>query len=287
VRAFFNNCLGSYSARVILVPRPVRSAGTVIAAVLVFVAIATTSVAFRQRADRRARDDHARAADSALVALAAEAQRQMDQLTDTERTSLEASDTRAPVRDDDRIRFTLEARLEGTYLAELFVRRDGWNYRWQSRPGDPMRIWVQSSVLPGFNRDYIGLVHDAFAAWSDAGVPMLFTFIPDSTRAEIRVTWVDRFAERVTGRTHWSHDQHGWIMSGTIELALHQFDGRPLGSDAVRAIARHEVGHLLGLDHVRDTTHVMAPQVWVTELSEADRRTVRLVYELPPGRIAP
>jgi predicted Zn-dependent protease len=57
--------------------------------------------------------------------------------------------------------------------------------------------------------------------------------------------------------------------------------------DGVRAIALHEVGHLVGLDHPTDQTSVMAAQVLVTQINEADRRTARLIYDLPPGRLLP
>ena len=53
----------------------------------------------------------------------------------------------------------------------------------------------------------------------------------------------------------------------------------------MRAIALHEIGHLLGLDHTGDQTNVMAARVRVRELSIADRATARLLYTLPPGGV--
>lgn len=193
----------------------------------------------------------------------------------------------APARDPAHIAFTLDARAGSTYLGELLDARDGWNYRWPDRRADPMRVWVQTAASPAWDAAFPELVRDGFSAWGDLGLPFLFTFTLDSARAEVHVTWVDRFAERMTGRTLWQHDQHGWIVGGTIQLALRLPDGRAVTRDGVRAIARHEVGHLLGLDHPRDASSVMAAQVFVTELNEADRRTARLVYDLPPGRIRP
>lgn len=193
----------------------------------------------------------------------------------------------APERDSAQIAFTLNARAGSTYLGELLDDREGWNYRWPDRRVDPMRVWVQTAANPSWDAAFPDLVRDGFSAWSDLGLPLLFTFTLDSARAEVLVTWVDRFPERMTGRTLWRHDQHGWIVGGTIELALHLPDGRPVTRDGIRAIARHEVGHLIGLDHPRDSTSVMAAQVFVTELNEADRRTARLVYDLPPGRMRP
>lgn len=191
----------------------------------------------------------------------------------------------APERDSARIRFTLDARGNTTYLPELLVLRDGWNYRWPDRRADPMRIWVQTPSDTAFDPDWIELVQESFNAWDGLGLPLLFTFVPDSARAEIVVTWVQRFEERMTGRTLWRNDQHGWITGGTIVLARELPDGRAVNREGIRAVARHEVGHLLGLDHTSDSTSIMSAQVFVTGLAEVDRRTARLVYDLPPGRI--
>ena len=53
----------------------------------------------------------------------------------------------------------------------------------------------------------------------------------------------------------------------------------------MHAMALHEVGHLLGLDHTADETSIMTPKVRVRDLSNADRATIRLLYTLPAGSI--
>lgn len=191
----------------------------------------------------------------------------------------------APGRDPARIAHILGSRSAGTYLGELLAARDSLNYRWPDRRTEPMRVWVQVSGLDGFDAGYPQLVREAFSTWQAAGVPIYFSFGLDSARAEIRVTWIDRFDERMTGRTRWVHDRGQWIIGGSIELALHQPDGSPLDRDAVRAITLHEVGHLIGLDHTASEANVMSARVRVTELSEADRATARLIYALPPGSL--
>jgi hypothetical protein len=252
---------------------------------LLALAILAGGAQFARRA-RMARTPSSVSADSPTPDdVAAALERALDSLDAGLLQVQEISASPAPERDEARVRFLLDARSEGSYFLELLDSRKGWNYRWPDRPGNPMRIWVQDSPLALFDRAYIAMVRDALSAWSDVGLPILFAFTPDSAAAEVLVTWVERFDERATGRTQWVTDQHGWIVRGNIELALRQPEGTPLDANGIRAIARHEFGHLLGLDHTRDTTNVMSAQVWVTELSEADRRTIRLVYDLPPGRL--
>ncbi len=202
-------------------------------------------------------------------------------------SELDSSAIAAPERDAIAIATALETRLDGTYLAELLEMRDGWNYRWPDRRLEPMRVWIQPSQLEGYQPDFARAVESSFNDWALIGLPFLFTFVRDSARAEVHVTWVSRFEARMTGRTLWRHDQHGWITGGSLELALKLPDGRPVVMDGVRAIALHEVGHLVGLDHPSDQTSVMAAQVFVTQMNEADRRTARLIYDLPPGRLRP
>lgn len=200
---------------------------------------------------------------------------------------LRPSTLAAPERDAARIAWLLQSRTEGTYFPELLAKHDSMNFRWPDRRHAPMRVWVQElgPGVAGYDATYPQLVRDAFSAWSAAGVPIHFTFVTDSVRGDIHVTWIDRFDGLMTGRTRWAHDQHRWIVGGNILMALHMPDGRVLHANAVRAIALHEVGHLIGLDHTADTTNIMAARVLVPELSEADRSTARLVYSLPPGSL--
>jgi hypothetical protein len=128
-------------------------------------------------------------------------------------------------------------------------------------------------------------VHEAFRAWEALDIPVRFTFVADSAAADVHVGWVERFREPISGKTVWARNDSWWIVGGDITIALRHSRGTPLDASAVRAIALHEVGHLLGLDHTADSTNIMAPRVRVRELSAADRATMRLLYELPAGRV--
>ena len=191
----------------------------------------------------------------------------------------------APVRDANEIRLALEAYAAGTYIGEMFAERDSMNYRWPERVNAPLAVWVQTATLDPEGADWPRLVHESFHPWIETGIPVSFLPTEASARADVRVTWVERYESRTTGRTRWVRDQHGWITAASIELARTQPDGRPLDDAIVGAIARHEVGHLLGLTHTADETNIMSARVRGRELREADRATVRLVYKLPPGSV--
>lgn len=174
----------------------------------------------------------------------------------------------------------------GTYIGEILRVRDSAVVRWPERVERPLTVWVATAAgRPDWHPAYLARVADAFAEWTRTGVPVRFRFVQDSSTAEVHVGWTDRFREPISGRTVWSRDEHWWMTDANITLALHHSDGTALDEDQVRAIALHEIGHLLGLDHTSDPMSVMAARVRVRELSNADQATVRLVYALPAGHL--
>jgi hypothetical protein len=171
-------------------------------------------------------------------------------------------------------------------MAELLVERDSALTRWPDRRVKPLRVWVQPrSKAADFDTAYVPIVRDAFGIWSATGIPVRFTYVLDSARADVHVTWIDRFNESISGKTLWAHDDDGWIVEANIVLALHHRSGEPLDSAAVRAISLHEVGHLIGLDHTNDTLAIMTPKVRVKQLATQDVATARLLYSVPPGSL--
>ena len=184
------------------------------------------------------------------------------------------------------VRQQLADAASGTYIGELLARRDSALTRWPDRPDRPLAVFVANGAgLADWRPEYVGQVAAAFAAWSRAGVPLQFRLVTDSARADVHVAWIDHFRESISGRTVWSRDERWWMLDATVTLALHHSDGAPLDDDQVRAIALHEVGHLIGLDHTADSLNVMAPRVRVRDLSPADQATARLLYAVPAGRV--
>ncbi len=200
--------------------------------------------------------------------------------------AVEAMAPMMAARNVSEIRETIRQRAEGTYLPEILLQRDSALARWPERISQPLRVWVADGQrLEDWRPAYQERVREAFAEWQELGIPVHFTYVVDSADADIRVHWTDQFAEPISGKTLWARDRSWWIVNATITLALHHNGGEPLDSRAIKAIALHEVGHLLGLDHTRDTGNIMTARVRVRDLSEADRATIRLLYTIPPGSI--
>lgn len=187
---------------------------------------------------------------------------------------------------NDDVRRRIEMGANDTYIHDVIASHDFALARWPDRHGNPLRVWVQPTAkFVGFNAAAVPVVRQAFVEWSDLGIPVPFTFVIDSSLADVRVTWVEKFNESISGKTLWAHDDGWWIIDANIQLAVRHHSGEVLDTTSVRAIAMHEVGHLLGLDHTTDTTSIMAPKVRVRDLSAADRATAQLLYRLPAGRI--
>jgi hypothetical protein len=192
----------------------------------------------------------------------------------------------APERDLAAIQATIARSANGTYIGDLLAARDSNIARWIARPAEPVRVWIdERPALEGFDGTFPSQVRRAFADWGNAGVPLTFTFVSDSATAEVNVTWRDRFDAQISGRTRWERDVNWWILAGDIELAVRTPGDRAVTSAQMYAIALHEVGHLLGLDHTRDTLAIMASRVRVYDLTPADIATMRLIYTVPPGSV--
>lgn len=180
----------------------------------------------------------------------------------------------------------IRASGSSTYLGEMIAESgDSMLRRWENRQNNPIRVWFAPTFAANFKPLFLDAIRAAFGQWTSVGVPVRFDFSGDSTNAEVTVKWRIQFEIERTGQTDVTWDQNGQIQSAVITLATFDPKGRPMESDDIRVVATHEVGHLLGLDHSRDSTDIMFPTAKVRDLSDRDARTVMLLYQLTPGSL--
>jgi len=181
------------------------------------------------------------------------------------------------------------AETPGTYMTDMIADLGGRLVRWSDRRQEGLRVWVQTAtIVPDWEPGYAQMARDAFDDWGkDFELPLRFDFVLDSASADVRVLWIDRFpptqGQRV-GVTRRTTDQFGWIADAQIVVAIHDSTGRTMTPGALAGIVRHEAGHALGLGHSRDPRTKMNPTETRSDISPADRSTIRLLYQLPPGQ---
>src|SRR4051812_48337086 len=189
------------------------------------------------------------------------------------------------LRDDEKEKARAKIREQeaGTYVPEILLARDSSLARWKPR-SRPLTVWVQSRPdFDDWTDDYVEAVSDAFMEWDAVALPVRFRMVTDSAEAEIHVTWTPKFNEQISGRTRWSRDDNWWITNASILLAIHHSQGDRLDQSAMKAMALHEVGHLIGLDHTAIAMSIMAPRVRIRELAPVDVATARVISSVSAG----
>lgn len=194
-----------------------------------------------------------------------------------------------PARDETAIQIMLRDGGPGTYIHAMLEQQNRLLTRWPERQREALRVWIERDArIANWDPGYPRAAERAFDEWRVAGFPMRFDITYDSTTVEMKIRFVSQFDgrnDRRIGVTHLVRDQHGWLVSAEIVIATHDVQGNALPATLVAGVARHEVGHALGLAHSTSPADVMYPESTTPVISAADRATLNLLYRLPPGTV--
>jgi Matrixin len=188
-------------------------------------------------------------------------------------------------------RALIASRSTGTFIGDILTLSDSTLQRWPDRRTTPLRVFVSEDGprASGHVRDdFLQAVREAFTIWEGVELPIRFVFVTDSALADVTVSWVTDFnGDPVLGRTKVVRDSKYWIIRADVQLATMRRDATgQLDPTVVRALAIHEIGHGIGLDHAADTTTIMAPKIRARAITLSDKATAQLLYSVPPGSVA-
>ncbi|MEP6692206.1 MAG: matrixin family metalloprotease [Gemmatimonadaceae bacterium] len=170
----------------------------------------------------------------------------------------------------------------GTYLDAVLAMNHEVVIRWRASD-EPIRVWVQPrSSERGFDAAFPEVTRAAFRKWSELGLGVTFTITADSTEGDVVVTWSARMpSSEQLGYTFRLADERGEVVLAHVILST------TVDVYAVQNTALHEAGHVLGLEHSPAAADMMSATTEGRQyrLTDADRNTARLLYQLPPGAI--
>ncbi len=152
--------------------------------------------------------------------------------------------------------------------------------RWNA--GSTIRVLLQSDsevTTTGYSSEFRTAFMEGVAAWDSTlqGFGISITYVT-SGQNDISVVWNSDLGSALgIAFVNTASDPSRFILMAT------QFDGEQLSADTVRAVAIHEMGHMLGLfSHSFDPADIMYPILNSSTLTNRDTGTMQKVYTIDP-----
>ena len=181
-----------------------------------------------------------------------------------------ATDSAPAAASRGRIDSIVAADGDGTYIRRVIAEGAGSISRWPDHK-DTVAVWIAA-------HQYAAVVRTSFRRWNEAQAPVIYAIVDDSTRADVHVTWAQTLPfPGELGTTFRLTDNDGRILVAHVLL----LSTAPI--EGIQNAALHEAGHALGLDHSPNPEDIMSSagngKKW--QLSDADLKTLRVLYEIP------
>jgi tetratricopeptide (TPR) repeat protein len=162
----------------------------------------------------------------------------------------------------------------------------------------PVKIYLApGATVPGFKPEYDEIVRQSFADWQAAAPEHLsFAYVPSAEAADITVTWTNDPTKMVSsaegGHAEVVPSQNGILKSDITLLTTKPSGGAEVGSNYMKHVVLHEVGHALGIfGHSPKAGDIMygivMPTNIVANLSDRDKHTMLALYSATGADVHP
>lgn len=118
------------------------------------------------------------------------------------------------------------------------------------------------------------LIISALNYWDQNLQGIQFKEVENKEQADIKISFINDNG-KVAGQTITNFDSNGFIFNAKIVLAEKAF-GKQLNKNLIEYIAKHEIGHLLGLGHANFNESLMSSLVYhsYNEISECEIKAI-------------